>query len=68
MHAFLMYPVVHGAVTGLITAAGIDLHAFLSWKKVQDAVAYDWGVALWRWFQGAVSGAIVAAGYGAVIG
>lgn len=58
-------PVFRGAVAGAGAAAVVDLHAFLTWKKFQDALTYDWGTAAFRWLQGAVTGAITGAGFGA---
>ena len=54
-----------GAIAGVGAAAVVDLHAFLSWKRVQDALTYDWGTAILRWAQGAVTGALAGAGFGA---
>lgn len=59
------HPVVASALLGAGVAARMDLAAFASWKRFDDALAYDWGVALWRWFQGAVIGALAALGVGA---
>ena len=60
---FLQNPYVRGALTGALGAAAADLAAFKSWKSVNEALTYDWGVAGWRWFQGAVTGLLAAAGY-----
>jgi uncharacterized membrane protein len=57
-------PIVHGAITGAAAAAAVDLHAFATWKNMSDLKSYSWGVAAFRWFQGAVIGAITAAGMG----
>ncbi len=67
LHMFFQLPVIHGAVTGLMTAAAVDIHSFLSWKKIDDARVYQWDTAILRWMQGTVYGAIVGAGYGALI-
>ena len=64
--AFLAHPLVQGAITGFIGAAAADYAAFRSWKSVDDARAYDWGVAAWRWFQGVVGGVVGALGIGLV--
>lgn len=64
MTAWVHYPIVAGAISGLMAAAVVDLHAFRSWHSFQDARAYDWGVASWRWFQGAITGALAALGMG----
>jgi hypothetical protein len=65
MGEFLSNPFVKGAVTGFAAAAVVDIAAFRSWKSFHDAASYQWGTAAWRWFQGAVSGALVALGYSA---
>lgn len=54
--------VVAGAVSGALSAAAADYGAFRTWKSVQEALAYSWGLACWRWFQGAVFGAVGALG------
>lgn len=59
-------PVVRGALAGTIAAALTDLDAFLSWRDVHQFATYDWGTALLRWAQGAVSGALTGAGIGAL--
>jgi hypothetical protein len=60
--AALSNRIVAGAVSGALSAAAADYGAFRSWKSVQEALAYSWGVAIWRWFQGAVIGAVGALG------
>ena len=67
MNAFLHNPIMRGAVSGALAAAVVDIHAFLSWKNVQDALAYNWSTAAFRWFQGAVTGAIAGAGFGSLV-
>lgn len=57
----------HGAVTGWLSAAAVDFHAFLAWKKLDDFITYDWSTALFRWGQGIVVGAVTGAGYGALV-
>lgn len=58
--------VFQGAVSGLLAAAIVDFHAFLAWKNAHDFVTYDWGTALFRWAQGAVTGALIAGGVFAI--
>lgn len=66
VQAFLQeHALVAAAINGAVVAARTDIAAFASWKRFDDAMAYDWGVALWRWFQGAVLGALIALGMGA---
>lgn len=66
LQALLANQYVAGALTGLLAAAVVDVAAFRSWKSVNEALAYEWPIAFWRWGQGAVSGLIAAAGIGAV--
>lgn len=56
-----------GAVSGMVAAATVDLHAFLQWKSFYDVTQYSWSTAAFRWLQGAVTGALGAAGFGALI-
>ena len=56
-----------GALGGWATAARVDYTAFVSWKSFQDARAYDWKVAIFRWLQGAVIGAVTGGGFGAFV-
>jgi hypothetical protein len=51
-----------GALSGLLAAMAVDYQAFLAWKTFQDALTYNWRTALLRWGQGALAGAITAAG------
>lgn len=59
-------PIFRGIVAGVGAAAVVDVHAFLAWKQAHDFVTYDWGTAILRWLQGAVTGAIAGAGFGAI--
>lgn len=58
--------IVKGALSGVVAAALVDIAAFRQWKNFHDAATYGWGTAAFRWFQGAVSGALTAAGIGAI--
>lgn len=60
--------IVQGAINGVVAAAVVDLTAFRSWKSFEDAATYSWGTAAFRWFQGAIVGAVTAAGLGAAFG
>lgn len=66
MQEFFAHPVMKGAVSGLVGALLIDYAEFRKWKKLDDAVAYDWATAAWRWLQGAVGGALGTLGLGVV--
>ena len=55
MTELLQTPFIAGAMAGLTAAAVVDFGAFRSFKSLDDALAYDWKLAAWRWFQGAVS-------------
>jgi len=63
----LHQPFVHGLLTGLGTAALVDIGAFLKWKDETDIKAFNYRLAMLRWAQGAVSGAIFGAGLGAYL-
>lgn len=62
----LLHPIVKGALGGLLVAARIDYEAFKGWKSFDDATAYDWKTAGFRWFRGALIGACLAGGLGSV--
>lgn len=62
MQDLLSNPFVAGAIAGVVSAAAADLTAFRSWKSFDDAKTYSWAVAAFRWFQGAVLGALAAVG------
>lgn len=68
VQAFLAHPIVKGAITGWLTAALVDYAAFRSWKSFDDAWAYDWKLAAFRWAQGLITGAITAAGLDTFLG
>ncbi len=68
MRSILTSPITKGAVSGVLAAAAVDFNAFRSWKSFSDAMQYNWGVALWRWFQGGIAGALTAVGYGSLVG
>lgn len=62
LHQVLAHPAVTGALTGALTAAVVDFQAFRNWKSFHDAQTFAWSIALWRWLQGAVVGAVTAFG------
>jgi len=55
---------MRGAISGVVTAAIVDVGAFRGWKSWDDALTYQWGIATFRWFQGAVIGALTGLGLG----
>lgn len=54
--------ILAGALGGLLSAARADYEAFKAWDDYEDAISYNWSVALWRWVQGAIIGAVTMAG------
>jgi hypothetical protein len=58
----LALPAVKGAIAGALAAAVVDFHAFRSWKAWHDVTDYNWSTASFRWFSGAVIGAVTALG------
>lgn len=54
-----------GALSGFGGALLIDYAEFRKWKSVQEFISYNWGVAAFRWVQGAVGGVVAAAGLAA---
>jgi hypothetical protein len=62
MQELLQYPMVRGAIAGVLAAAVVDYGAFRSWKSFDDAAAYDWKTASWRWLQGAIVGTLTGVG------
>lgn len=54
--------VIAGAVSGFISAALVDLHA---WVKSEGS--FNYALALKRWIAGAISGALGALGVGEVL-
>jgi hypothetical protein len=64
--SFLSNVYVRAALAGALAAAAVDIAAFKSWQSADDALSYNWGVALFRWAQGAVVGLMSAVGVGTV--
>lgn len=56
--------IVQGALAGALAAALVDFNAFRAWKSWHDVATYSWSTAAFRWVQGAVTGAVTAAGLG----
>lgn len=59
---------LYGALSGWAAAARTDYTAFRSFQSLHDAMQYQWGIAMWRWFQGAVTGALGGSALGAMLG
>lgn len=55
------------ALKGALVAAAVDFGAFKKWKSFDEALDYEWGLAIWRWFQGAVIGAVAGFGLGELV-
>jgi len=68
LHSILTNRIVTGAISGVLAAAAVDYHAFLTWKSFDDVKHDQWSTALFRWVQGAVMGAATSAGLGALTG
>lgn len=62
MRELLYHPLTQAVVAGVIAAAAVDIAAFRSWKSLDEAEAYNWKVAAWRWFQGAGLGLLTGLG------
>lgn len=57
-------PILQGMISGALGAAIADLRAWQSWEDARFQIM----TASWRWLQGAILGAVGAAGYSAVVG
>jgi hypothetical protein len=74
MNEFLKRLIV-GGLGGFVSAALVDLSAWsrssgsasLGGDSEGEVAAFDWGLAVRRWVSGAVSGAMTAGGFTAVI-
>lgn len=51
------------AIAGLVAAAATDFDAFKKFQSFKDLARYDWGLASFRWFKGAILGIVTAAGW-----
>lgn len=59
-------PIVKGALSGFVSAAAVDLHAMFKFTGWKDFSQYNWSTATFRWAIGLVTGALTAAGLGAI--
>lgn len=67
MEWFEWVPILKAAGAGMFVAATQDIQSFRSWKSYEEARAYNWKLAAWRWAQGAVFGVLAYYGLGRVI-
>lgn len=54
---------VQGALSGLLAAMVVDIHAFSKWRDYNQFAEFSYKLMLVRWLQGAISGALLALGY-----
>lgn len=59
---FLHSKLFLAALAGFWAGVAVDYHAFLSLKTPGEFLAYNWNVAAFRGFQGAVAGLVTALG------
>jgi hypothetical protein len=65
MREFLDNKLVQGALSGLLAAIVVDIHAFIKWRDYDHFAEFNYKLMLVRWLQGIVSGAVLALGYDA---
>lgn len=53
---------IRGAISGILVAARVDYLAFKAMQDPAAILAYNWKIAAWRWFQGAVIGVVSVSG------
>lgn len=63
----IILSIAHGIITGIGGAALVDAKAFFDWKSWDDCATFSVKLASFRWFQGAVGGALMGAGLGWVL-
>lgn len=68
MNVLLMKRILVGAVGGALASAEADYAAFRTWQTWHDVAVYDWRTATFRWFKGAIIGAVTVAGAGVMLG
>jgi hypothetical protein len=59
---FLRQPLVQAVIGGVIVAAVEDIAAFRRFESFDEAKAYRWDIALWRWFRGGTVGLLTGLG------
>jgi hypothetical protein len=64
----VLYTLLRGALTGVVSAAAVDFHAFRACKNYDEFVKYDWRTAAFRWVQGAVVGAVTSVSVEGIVG
>lgn len=55
------HPITVGGFKAAVAAALIDFAAFRKWQSHDEAMTYRWRLAMWRWAQGFVVGAVLTA-------
>lgn len=55
--------VLAGALGGFLSATSIDLDAFIKARTKDPKLKFDWVLAVSRWIQGAIAGALPGIGY-----
>lgn len=68
LHLLILTSVAKGAMSGMLAAILVDYHAFQTFKCWDDVATYNWKLASFRWFQGAVVAGAAMAGLNSVIG
>lgn len=62
VQAVLAQPIIQAVIAGIVAAAVEDIAAFRRFETFDEAKAYRWDVALWRWFRGGVVGLLTGLG------
>lgn len=60
LNQFLHEPHIYGMLMGALAAARVDYVSFKNFPSADAALEYNWKIAGWRWFQGALVGLITA--------
>ena len=60
------HKVTAAVIGGIAGAARQDWEAFQTWQSESEAKAYDWKLARWRWFKGALTGLVFGLGWTAL--
>jgi hypothetical protein len=57
-----MNPILTGAIGGFLAATSVDLDAFIKARAKDPELKFDWVLAVSRWVQGAIAGALPGLG------